>query len=199
MRFVLLSAALAFVGATATVLFAQGPSAEEVENAQYLGIRSCRPCHMTAAQGEMYAKWEASKHAKAYETLASDESKAIAAALNIDNPQETAECLACHSTVGRVPESRVHPRFDKSEGVGCEACHGPGPYYRTIPVMCAISKGEIDGATVGLIAQDESVCAPCHTGVVPEGHPVLEFDFEEANAAIAHPLPPERAGGAACN
>ena len=140
MRLMLLSAAL-IVGGLATVSAQDLPSEEAVANATYMGSRACRACHMSAAQGEMYKIWESSSHAKAYATLATDEAKAVAAGLNIGNPQEAEACLKCHSTVGGVPSSRVHARFDVSEGVGCEACHGAGELYRTKKAMCGILTG----------------------------------------------------------
>ncbi len=198
MRLLLLTAALV-VGGLVTVSARDLPSEDEVANATYMGSRACRACHMTAAQGEMYKIWENSKHAKAYETLATDEAKTIAAGLNIANPQEDATCLKCHSTTGDVPSSRVHARFSVSEGVGCESCHGAGQYYRTKQVMCGILTCTIEGASVGLIEPNADVCATCHTGAVPEGHPAQDFDYESAVQEIAHPLPAARAEGQGCN
>lgn len=198
MRLVLLTVALA-IGGIAAIAATNPPSAEAVANAQYIGSRACRACHMSPAQGGMYKIWEQSKHAKAYATLGTDEARAIAAALNIANPQEDETCLKCHSTVGGVPSSRIHQRFDRAEGVGCEACHGAGELYRTKKVMCDVLTGAITGASVGLVEPDATVCARCHSGTLPAGHPTFTFDFETAVQAIAHPLPEARKQGQGCD
>lgn len=198
MRLLLLTAAL-IVGGLAAVSAQNLPAEEDVANATYMGSNACRACHMSAAQGEMYKIWENSEHAKAYETLATDEAKAIAAGLDIANPQEDETCLKCHSTIGGVPSSRVHARFNVSEGVGCESCHGAGQFYRTKRVMCGILTGTIEGARVGLIKPNADVCARCHAGTMPAGHPAHDFTYETAVQEIAHPLPASRAEGQGCN
>lgn len=48
------------------------------DDPHYVGVKKCKTCHATDDIGNQYKIWEASKHAKAYETLQNDESKTIA-------------------------------------------------------------------------------------------------------------------------
>ena len=177
MIILLLTAALV-VGGLVTVSARDLPSEDEVANATYMGSRACRACHMTAAQGEMYKIWENSKHAKAYATLATDEAKAIAAGLSIANPQEDATCLKCHSTTGDVPSSRVHARFDVSEGVGCESCHGAGEHYRTKQVMCGISRVVSKARASGPSSERRCMAQRATLARFPKVTRHKDFDYE---------------------
>jgi|SaaInl4_150m_RNA_FD_contig_61_129495_length_1269_multi_6_in_0_out_0_2 hypothetical protein len=197
MKSILLSAALVLCGVTMASSQTM-PTEAQLASAQYMGVRTCRPCHMKTAKGEMYEIWEASKHAKAFEALASEASIALATTLGIDNAQESETCLQCHSTAGTQPAERVHARYANTEGVGCEACHGAGKFYRSKKLMCKVSSGEIEGSVVGLVTPTEATCAGCHAGEAPEGHPSIEFDYEAAVQTIAHPLPAERTNGQGC-
>ncbi len=192
MRPIMLLTAATIVCAASLATAQNLPTEEQVANAKYVGSRACRPCHMNAAQGEMFTKWEAGPHSGAYETLASQTATDLATALGIDNAQESEVCLECHSAAGAMPAERRHRRYDPAEGVGCEACHGAGQYYRKKKVMCRLTGGELEGAAVGLIEPDEAVCAGCHTAEAPEGHPERDFTFSEASEQIAHPLPAAR-------
>ena len=50
-------------------------------------------------------------------------------------------------------------------------------------------QGELDGATVGLVAPDEKLCTGCHN----EESPTFEgFDYEKMLKKIAHPIPEEK-------
>jgi len=83
----------------------------------------------------------------------------------------------------------ANQKITLEEGVSCESCHGPGGDYYKKKTMQAITDGELDGATVGLIHPTEEVCKKCHT---PEGNAFYkEFIFEERVEKIAHPRPAE--------
>lgn len=89
----------------------------------YVGANVCKECHGEDAIGNQYAIWVSSPHAKAFFTLLTDKGMKISAKQGINDPTSAAECLRCHTTGrGRYEEL-------KSEGVGCEACHGPGSEY----------------------------------------------------------------------
>jgi len=53
----------------------------------YVGVGKCKMCHKSKAKGDQYGIWLKSAHSKAYETLASDESKAVAAKLGLEGLQ----------------------------------------------------------------------------------------------------------------
>jgi hypothetical protein len=94
--------------------------AEEVAH-QYVGSAKCKTCHKAEKKGAQYVKWQEGKHSKAYEVLASD--------------QTSDQCLKCHVTAfGAAAEAKAES-FDQTEGVGCEACHGPGSDYKKMKVM----------------------------------------------------------------
>ena len=67
----------------------------------YVGAEKCKMCHNTPAKGAQFTKWTESKHSKAFQTLAGEEAKKIAAAKGIADPQKAAECLRCHRSEER--------------------------------------------------------------------------------------------------
>jgi hypothetical protein len=175
------------------VIVVQTPvsAGEEGEEAQhmYIGVAKCKTCHKTAAQGEQFVIWEKSQHAKAYETLAGDEAKAIAKEKGIEDPQKADECLQCHVTGHGAAAELLGPKYLATDGVGCESCHGAGGDYYKKKTMVAITTGEMDRAEVGLIKPDEKTCTGCHNDKSPsfEG-----FDYEKMVAKITHSIPEER-------
>ncbi len=91
----------------------------------YVGVNQCKECHGEDAIGNQYAIWASSPHGKAYTLLSGEKAAEIAKKNGIENPQNSLRCLRCHTT-GRGLEEKT-----LTEGVGCEACHGPGSgYYR---------------------------------------------------------------------
>jgi hypothetical protein len=149
--------------------------AEEEASPEYVGAVSCaRICHKTARQGEQLSIWQASAHATAYESLASEKGKAYAKAAKVDDPQKSDTCLKCHTTGGGTPVE---------EGVGCEACHGPGSLYKKRSVM----KDREAAIKVGLIIPGEKECAACHNADGP--HEQAAFNFDERVKKIAHAKP----------
>lgn len=169
-----------------TVLIAFGlvSSSSSAENAEhnYVGVKGCKMCHMAPAKGAQYKSWEESKHAKAYETLGTEEAKKIAAEQGIEDPQESAECLKCHVTGYGADASRFEPTYTMEEGVGCESCHGAGKDYKNIKIMKDVEQAKANG----LILPTEEVCRKCHNEESPT---YKEFDFEARYKEIAHPRP----------
>ena len=120
-----------------------------------------------------------SAHSRAWATLDTPKALKMAAVKGISNPQNSPECLRCHaSTTGtaRLPEYRVE------EGVGCEACHGPGSEYTPDAIM----RDRRSAMAAGLKPVTRDTCMRCH-----EAHGE-KFDFAAAKLKIAHPtkLPP---------
>ncbi len=157
-----------------------------LEDAEFIGAAKCKTCHKKAEAGEQYPKWEASAHAGAYATLATDKAKEIAAAKGIENPQTADECLACHVTAHGVAAELLGPKYSVEEGVSCESCHGAGGNYYKKKTMASITSGEIEGASVGLVAPTEETCVACHNDKSPT---FKGFDFAEYSEKIAHPIP----------
>jgi hypothetical protein len=173
------------LGLLAVVVLGMGTAAQ-AEDYEYTGLKKCSMCHKKDATGNQLAKWEAGPHAKAYETLATDEAKAAAKELGIENPQADPKCLKCHATAFSVMADLENQKITMEEGVSCEGCHGAGSGYYKKATMEGIAAGEIEAASVGLVVPDEATCKGCHN----EESPTFKgFEFKEAVAKIAHPIP----------
>jgi hypothetical protein len=159
-------------------------------------------------KGSEYSFWSTyDPHRKAYGVLFDDRSKIIEknyrnlATLEESAPERDTTCLSCH----------VHQNFQKheialeesfvSDGVGCEACHGPAEKYLTAHTqtwwkgLSNRDKSEHFGMvdTKDLSGRIEQ-CATCHVGtpqaevnhdLIAAGHPRLLFEF--ANQQSKHP------------
>lgn len=153
---------------------------------KYVGTKNCKMCHSSKKSGEAYKIWESSAHATAYATLASEESKAIAKEMGIDDPQKSDQCLSCHVTGHGKEASLFDKGYSMEEGVTCEGCHGAGSEYNPMKIMKQITAGEVNGADYGLVQPDEASCKTCHN----EKSPTFKgFNFKEYVAKIAHPTP----------
>jgi Cytochrome c554 and c-prime len=139
------------------------------------GMPSCKMCHSGPAKGNIYEIWAKTKHASATANLP-DESK------------KDTKCLVCHSTGfgkgGYDPaDAKNAPKF---EGVGCEACHGPGGDYKSMTLM----KDKDKAIAAGLIMPDSTACRTCHEGEVPKGHKDRpKFVWATMYPKIEHHLP----------
>ncbi len=135
---------------------------------EYVGAKKCKMCHNKDAKGAQYKQWEATKHAKAMESLSADEAK---------DPK----CLKCHSTYGSVNADLILT-LKVEEGVSCESCHGAGSKYFPTGIM----KNKEKSIANGLIAPTKEVCIACHNEESPH---FKGFNFDEYVAKIAHPDP----------
>lgn len=170
------------------VLLAYSPVTGAAEH-KFVGTAKCAMCHKTAAQGEQFPKWQASKHSKAFEALASPKALEIAKAKGIADPQKAPECIKCHVTAAGADTSMVGAKYSIKDGVGCESCHGAGADYGKKSTMEGITGGTIPAASVGLTLPDKATCEKCHNKESPT---FAGFDFEKAKATIAHAMPAER-------
>jgi hypothetical protein len=169
------SVILAVLVAIAMLAVVSAPAAAEHE---YIGSGGCKMCHKKEKTGNQYGLWSESKHAKAYETLASDKATEIAGG----NAQEKAECLKCHTTAAGVDASLLGKKYKVEDGVGCESCHGAGKDYKKKKIM----ENQADAIAAGLVIPTEATCTVCHN----EESPTFEsFDYEARSAEIAHPNP----------
>jgi len=109
-------------------------AAELPQNSSALheGVATCAAsqCHGSAVprdgsnvlQNE-YVTWtQDDPHSGAYEVLSNDLSRAIAARLGLSSARTADICLDCHAD--NVSSNKRGERFQISDGVGCEACHG---------------------------------------------------------------------------
>jgi nitrate/TMAO reductase-like tetraheme cytochrome c subunit len=167
----------------------RGAAAQEEEPPEFVGVRKCKICHKKESSGAQYKIWAESRHAKAYESLASEKALAEAEKRGIADPQEEPECLRCHVTAYPVLDDIENQKITLEEGISCESCHGPGGAYFKKGTMQAITDGEIEASSVGLVMPPtEETCLECHNTDSPF---YQEFDFEAFKEKIAHPRPKE--------
>lgn len=187
--------------ALALLLALAGPSARSstAASGQHLGVASCASslCHGSAkattaysvAQNE-YVTWSHfDPHAGAYRALVDERGAAIARRLGLPNAYQAKVCLDCHAD--NVAQEARGPRFQITDGVGCESCHGAAEgwiaSHDDVPGV-----RHTDNLAHGLRALEEpavrvEVCLDCHVGsadrfathrMMAAGHPRLAFELE---------------------
>jgi len=151
------------------------------DHPQYVGSHECRSCHLSEEHGNQYVRWLSSRHAAAYWRLATDWALFIAKQRpyyqDMEDPREDDRCLLCHSTGRQDPDALFATSFEASQGVGCEACHGPGSEYMDAETMSNRATYLAAGGNV----PDESTCRNCHRNE--------QFDFHVLWPEVAHPRP----------
>jgi len=167
----------------------------------YVGAKKCKTCHKKELMGNQWQAWLDSKHAKAYDTLKTPEAAKAAEERGITAPAHQApECLECHATASGLEPSQLRGKpLEVQDGVQCESCHGPGSGYRKKKIM-----SDRDQAVAkGLILPKADTCTGCHNDKSPAWDPErytlpdgtkAGFDFDQAVAAIAHPIPEDVKG-----
>ena len=152
---------------------------------KYVGVTTCvGACHKTESQGSQLSIWENSKHSKAFTSLQTPEADEIAKTKGFTTAAaETPECLKCHTLVA-ADAGNVEDTFDKSQGVQCETCHGPGSEYKKMSVM----KDKQAAKDAGLIIHEEKAafCTGCHNSESPT---FKGFDYDKMWDQIKHPKP----------
>jgi hypothetical protein len=146
----------------------------------FIGIGECRRCHEAEGIGNQYKAWASTPHARAYQLLQEEKAMAIAGKVSAGNPAANTACLKCHTTGGGKTEGT------RTEGVGCEACHGPGSLYhefsnhasfdnREASYRKAVSLGMYPVIGIDGIKAREKLCRFCHN----EDRPCLPDSMEE--------------------
>ncbi len=139
-----------------------------------IGSTACGACHKGPDMGYQFSLWHMSDHAQAYALLSTPKAFKVAEAQGLKTaPQNSPQCLKCHSTL--FHESAGGPEESFMEGVGCEACHGAGSEYASEAVMTDPTAAK----AAGLRTVNRDVCTSCHKDE--------SFDFEAAMKRIAHP------------
>jgi hypothetical protein len=165
----------------------------------HLGVASCSgsTCHgRSEADGKIVRqdeimRWqEASSpggaHSRAFAILSEPRSDQIAKRLGIGDAASAPMCLGCHSDNA----ASRGPRFQQSDGVGCEACHG-GSVNWIEPHKSGNRAASLAGGLVPLDrpAVKASVCLDCHFGsadggqfvthrIMAAGHPRISFELD---------------------
>lgn len=193
------------------VLFLFGFGTVLAQQAQYIGAGGCASsnCHGgtrifnekdSRIWGNEYSVWAVSdKHSKAYKVLDEPRGKRMAQILHISDAATDKRCAPCH--VAGSPERM------RSDGVSCEACHGPaekwlGSHVKPNTHPQSVASGMIDTKDVTVRAR---TCLECHLGtrdkfvdheLIAAGHPDLVFELDTFSwAEPAHYRDPKPATG----
>ena len=165
----------------------------------HMGVATCASstCHGSTQkfkesnvwQNE-FARWqEYDPHAnKALQALESAEGQAIARKLGLGDATAAKVCLDCHAD--NPPDDKRGERFQASDGVGCEGCHGGSELWLTSHADKGVAHA--DNLAKGLYPTEDPVkraelCLSCHMGtadrmithrIMGAGHPRLSFELD---------------------
>jgi hypothetical protein len=201
------------------MLFLAGVPSAEAQNAApassgaFVGTATCggTTCHgrsegngAVVRQDELMI-WQdpaspAGAHSRAHQVLGSARSRQIAQRLGLPGGDATrAEmCVGCHATP--APVSRRGPRFQVTDGVGCEGCHGPaGGWLASHYAVGGTHANNVQRAMVPLEnpRARAGVCLDCHFGsadqgqfvnhrMMAAGHPRIAFELDLFTTLQAH-------------
>lgn len=161
----------------------------------FVGNNSCalKGCHNGIASGigSEYRTWNTQDaHSRSFDVLRDARSQTMAQALGLKSAAHEADlCLKCHSTTTpAVPRS---DKFQRSEGVSCEACHGPASDWlephirRDWRAQSKPAKAEFGLLDLSSPKARVERCLDCHVGtpgfevthdLIAAGHPRLMFE-----------------------
>jgi len=151
---------------------------------------SAKPLSAHTVQQNEYVTWSHfDPHSKAYRLLLEPRSQRIAERLGIGPAHEAKVCLDCHAE--NVPPSQRGPRFQLTDGIGCESCHGAAEgWLATHDDTPRVSHKDNIAAGLYPIADPQAraqVCVTCHVGdetrfashrLMAAGHPRLSFELD---------------------
>lgn len=171
----------------------------------YLGSPSCssQSCHgqsATQLTGSESQVWiEQDPHAKSLRVLFSEDSARMIQVLRKSDPsrpQHAAQdqtCLSCHAVSYQFADSQPNKKATLTEGVSCEACHGPAQAWLSehmLPTWKARNSVEKQKQFGFIFIKDLGVrigqCTACHIGsadgqvthdLIAAGHPRLAFEY----------------------
>jgi cytochrome c554/c'-like protein len=204
-KFVLGIGALAVLGLLALLLLLRPVDAQATaqagSGATYMGVASCggTTCHgRSEGDGPVVRQdeimlWQdpstaAGAHSRAYAVLRDPRSQVIAQRLGIGEASQAPMCLGCHAT----PPGPRGARFQQSDGIGCESCHGPSSGW--LSSHYAVGGTHANNVSRGLIPLENpraraAICLDCHFGsadqgqfvthrIMAAGHPRISFEVD---------------------
>ena len=177
----------------------------------HVGVASCggTTCHgrsegngAVVRQDELML-WQdpaspAGAHSRAQRVLGEPRSREIARRLGIGDAASAPMCLGCHATP--APQARRGPRFQISDGVGCEGCHGAAGSW--LASHYAVGGTHAANVSRGMVPLENpraraAVCLDCHFGsadpgqfvnhrIMAAGHPRIAFELDLFTTLQAH-------------
>lgn len=162
------------------------------------GVASCASsvCHGKVSKDPSATVWlneyrvwlRQDYHSRAYRTLQTAQSEAIARKLGLPSAAGAKICLDCHAD--NVPSEARGRRFQISDGVGCEACHGGAGQW--LESHAELGTSHADNIAKGMYPTEQPLqrarlCLSCHLGtkdkfatheIMGAGHPRLAFELE---------------------
>ena len=145
------------------LLFTVAAPIAMAQDATYVGSNSCKICHNKAADGAQFNQWKETGHSKALETLKSAASIEIAKKLGLsESPSESAACLVCHVTAYDVKALKPPAKVKVTNGVSCEACHGPSSEHVAAAKRFRIKKDPSIDLTSMRERPTKENCLRCH-------------------------------------
>lgn len=175
----------------------------------HMGVGSCAgsTCHgRNEADGEVVRqdelwRWQEEStpggaHSRAFRVLGEPRSLAIGKKLGIGDPRSAAMCLGCHAT----PAASKGARYQVSDGVSCEACHGAASGW--LASHYATGTSHARNVSQGMIPLENAqaragVCLDCHLGndapgqfvnhrIMAAGHPRISFELDLFSTLTQH-------------
>lgn len=175
------------------------------------GVASCAgtACHGRAegdgkvVRQDELMRWQepsspAGAHSRAFSVLSGVRARQIAASLGLGEASRAPACLGCHAT--SAPDGRRGARFQLSDGIGCESCHGAASgwiaSHYTVPATHASNLAQ------GLTRLEDprvraGICLDCHFGsskpgqfvshrMMAAGHPRISFEIDLFSSLQQH-------------
>lgn len=181
----------------------------------HLGVASCAgsTCHgrilgdgAVVRQDEL-ARWQepstqGGAHSRAYAVLSNNRSRTIARNLGIADAASSAQCLGCHSSAAETSGGAF--RYQLSDGVNCESCHGSSTGWISSHYAGTLSGAaqHDDNVRRGLRRLEDpavraAVCLDCHFGseangqfvthrIMAAGHPRIAFELDLFSTLQSH-------------
>ncbi len=205
------------VALLASALLSSGVSATEtaVNDYRHLGVGSCSSgvCHgksgapanktpgstlcapkkeQDVALREYFVWQQCDRHSAAFNRLKEAPAQRIAEKLGIGNASGAKICTDCHADP--APQDKAGLKFKRTDGVGCEACHGGAEKW--IEVHKDPKTTHQENVRLGMYPTDQplqraQLCLSCHLGtkdkyathvIMGAGHPRLAFELETYTA-----------------
>ena len=172
----------------------EGRQAQQVFH-EYVGSKKCRMCH-----GQWHKSWQQSAKGQSFQILKSGARAEHKRKVGLDPQRDytsEAACLTCHTVgFGKPGGYRIPPANDGKairlaatrEGVGCEACHGPGGGFTQVMGDIYLKERPYKQQEVrraGLRSIEPQLCLNCHTATAPciaDDSPQLKVDSDSLHA-----------------